>query len=45
MMTEKTTEGSFFDVSSMGDNLPEGVVSIGGGTASFLNFLKEQTEK
>lgn len=44
MMTEKTTEGNFFDVSSMGDNLPEGVVSIGGGTASFLNFLKEQAE-
>lgn len=42
MITEKTKAGHFFDVSEMGENLPENVKSLGGGTETFLNFLRTQ---
>lgn len=45
MITEKTTGGQFFDVSRMFGQLPEEVEAVGGGTESFLAFLREQIEK
>ena len=45
MMTEKTKQGSFNDVSELRGSLPEGVNSLGGGTKRFLTFLKNEIER
>lgn len=45
MITEKTREGDFYDVSENPWRLPKEVKAMGGGTKRFLNFLKEQGEK
>lgn len=42
MITEKTKNGDFYDVSSVNGRRPENVQQIGGGVERFLNFLKEQ---
>lgn len=42
MITERTKEGHFFDVSGISAQLPEEVEAVGGGTESFLMFLEEQ---
>ncbi|MDY5700514.1 MAG: HAD family hydrolase [Lachnospiraceae bacterium] len=44
MYTSKTKEGDFFDVSNVPGKRPEGVVVLGGGIETFLNFLREQSE-
>lgn len=44
MRTELTSEGDFFDVSSVEGDRPDGVKVIGGGVDAFLNFLKEQAK-
>lgn len=42
MITEISKTGDFFDVSSQSKQLPEQVVSLGGGVPRFLSFLKDQ---
>lgn len=42
MLTEKTEEGDFYDVSEVNGKRPEKVVQIGGGVGRFLHFLEEQ---
>lgn len=42
MLTEKTEEGDFYDVSAVNGKRPEKVVQIGGGVGRFLHFLEEQ---
>ena len=42
MITEKTKNGDFYDVSSVNGKRPENVRQIGGGVERFLHFLKEQ---
>lgn len=42
MITEKTKEGDFYDVSSTTGDRPREVVRIGGGVKRFLKFLEEQ---
>lgn len=42
MITGKTKNGDFYDVSSVNGRRPENVQQIGGGVERFLNFLKEQ---
>lgn len=42
MITKNTKQGVFYDVSELRGNLPEGVKSLGGGTKTFLTFLKSE---
>jgi len=42
MLTEKTKDGDFFDVSTVSGQRPERVVQTGGGVRRFLDFLGEQ---
>lgn len=42
MITEKTKDADFFDVSPSPDQLPERVVSLGGGVERFRTLLEEQ---
>lgn len=42
MYTDKTKAGDFFDVSNVSGKRPEGVVVLGGGVDTFLEFLREQ---
>lgn len=41
MYTDKTKEGDFFDVSDLPGVRPEGIVRLGGGIHTFLEFLKK----
>lgn len=41
MYTDKTKEGDFFDVSDLPGMRPEGIVQLGGGIRTFLEFLKK----
>lgn len=41
MYTDKTKEGDFFDVSDLPGMRPEGVIQLGGGIPTFLEFLKK----
>ncbi len=43
MLTEKTKDGDFFDVSTVSGQRPEKVVQTGGGVRRFLDFLGEQS--
>lgn len=43
MITERTKDGDFFDVSSVNGDRPAPVVRLGGGVEAFLGFLKEQS--
>lgn len=42
MITEKTMDGDFFDVSDLKGIRPEQVIVTGGGVGRFLRFLEEQ---
>lgn len=42
MITEKTQKGHFFDVSKTSGELPGKIRPMGGGTETFIQFLKEQ---
>ena len=42
MLTEKTCNGDFFDVSNLEGVRPQQVKQLGGGIQTFLKFLKEQ---
>ena len=42
MLTERTKEADFFDVSESDEPVPEGVRHVGGGVNSFLDFLRGQ---
>lgn len=42
MLTEKTAQGKFFDVSDVPGNRPQGVKQLGGGIETFLMFLRTQ---
>lgn len=42
MITEKTRNGDFYDVSDTEGERPEGVKKVGGGVERFLRFLAEQ---
>lgn len=42
MVTENTKDGSFFDVSNVPGERPEGVTVLGGGIERFLEFLEGQ---
>ena len=42
MLTEKTCNGDFFDVSDLEGVRPQQVEQLGGGIQTFLTFLKEQ---
>ena len=42
MLTEKTREADFFDVSSVEGERPNKIKVLGGGVETFLNFLREQ---
>jgi beta-phosphoglucomutase-like phosphatase (HAD superfamily) len=44
MITEKTKQAEFFDVSLASGARPKGVKVLGGGIETFHNFLKQQTE-
>lgn len=45
MLTEKTKDGDFFDVSNLEGVRPEPVHQLGGGIHTFLHFLKEQNQR
>ncbi|MEG7531612.1 MAG: HAD family hydrolase, partial [Hungatella sp.] len=40
MKTDLSKAGRFFDVSDVSGERPEGVIVVGGGVSSFLNYLK-----
>ena len=42
MLTQTTQNGDFYDVSDLKGVRPEQVKKLGGGTQTFLNFLREQ---
>ena len=42
MLTDKTKEADFFDVSSVEGERPDKIKVLGGGVETFLNFLREQ---
>lgn len=42
MLTEETQKGHFFDVSKTSVELPKEIRPMGGGTETFITFLKEQ---
>lgn len=42
MLTEETQKGHFFDVSRTSGELPKEISPMGGGTETFITFLKEQ---
>jgi hypothetical protein len=42
MCTRLTKEGDFFDVSDLPGKRPEGVVRLGGGIGTFLDFLRSE---
>lgn len=42
MRTPVTAAGDFFDVSNVNGERPEGVVTLGGGIETFLQFLRDQ---
>lgn len=44
MLTEKTKEGDFFDVSEVPGLRPQGVVQVGGKVERFLEFLRQQKQ-
>lgn len=44
MITEKSKQGDFFDVSEASGDRPEKVVVLGGGVPRFLQFLEEQNK-
>lgn len=44
MMTAKSKEGDFFDVSQVPGERPEGVKCLGGGVNKFLEFLRNQNK-
>lgn len=44
MMTERTREGDFFDVSEVPGKRPEGVMQLGGGVERFLAFLRREAQ-
>lgn len=44
MMTERTRDGDFFDVSEVPGKRPEGVVQLGGGVERFLAFLRREAQ-
>lgn len=43
MVTERTKDGDFYDVSQVNGRRPENVLRMGGGVERFLNFLNEQS--
>lgn len=44
MLTEKTRDGDFFDVSDEAENLPPKVSHVGGSVERFMSFLEEQAD-
>lgn len=44
MLTEKTKNGDFFDVSLLEGTRPEKIQVVGGSVDTFINFLKEQNQ-
>ncbi len=44
MITPRTREADFFDVSQAGSELPAGVIRVEGGIGAFRAFLEKQTE-
>lgn len=42
MITEKSRQGDFFDVSEAAGERPEKVIVLGGGVPQFIRFLEEQ---
>lgn len=44
MITEKTKDGDFFDVSNANGIRPEQVKLLGGGVSAFIQFLEEQSK-